>query len=524
MSRFQSEKDHLLTSRDDEGDQVDSEWTGSRLRASKRWITVEPVLMVAFAAVGVHLMISVEYLQSLVARDRAANGSHLNQSCTSNASDPAYQLQQEIQSETSLWAMYLQLCAFGLAALTTPVISAWSDNYGRKVPIFVCCAGILANCAVYLAATSLDLPRYVLFVGEALQGLTGNMVLISPLSLAYIADITREKQRTLRFVVITGTTVLGVACAQFGVGYAVDSFGFAPVYAALCVALGVVLLYIAVPTCLLETRQADRNKETTAEQFGHAFGGIASLFSVKEDKRHIRLILLSAINFTGNFLFQGASALAILYVMAAPICWSAVTVGTYTAVSLTSMCFGTLVGGATLPRCFKEGFVLYICCASYLSYNLITGLVTSTELLFVGAVTGCLRYLQLIVLTAIVSKTVTAGEQGVALGIVTVLGLISLFVAPLVCNATFAATVEFFPGLTFVAMAGASVLPVPLIMILQCMTPTLRKKSIGQDSDKKSSSYGGIDESISALTQATEDDNSITAEAIDAEEAGQSTI
>ena len=239
-----------------------AEWTEDRLRASKRWITIEPIIfsaIIAYATIGT---LRTEYIRSVVSQTFDVNGTGLNANCSTNKSDPAYKLQQEIQSETALWVMYLQLCSSGLTIISAPLLSSWSDQSGRRIALFLSCFGILANCISYLVVSTFSLSHYILLIGETLQGLTGSPILIVAASLAYIADITMKKERLFRFVIIDTTLLFGIGVSQVAMGYVVNDFGFTPPFAAVSAILVLALLYTVVPPCLLETRQRSQDNSS----------------------------------------------------------------------------------------------------------------------------------------------------------------------------------------------------------------------------------------------------------------------
>ena len=239
-----------------------SEWSADRIRASKRWITIEPVIFTALIAYGTIGTLRTEYIRMLVAESFGVNGTGLQPNCSVNRSDPQYKLQEEIQSQTSLSVMYLQLCSAFLNIFSAPVLSSWSDRSGRKGVLFLAALGIFVNCIMYLVVTTFSLSQYLLFIGETVQGLTGSLILIVAASLAYIADITTKKKRLFRFVIIDTTLFFAIGLSQVLMGYIVRDYGYMPPFAAVSAALAVALLYIVLPPCLIETRRCSEEESS----------------------------------------------------------------------------------------------------------------------------------------------------------------------------------------------------------------------------------------------------------------------
>ncbi|XP_022099482.1 proton-coupled folate transporter-like isoform X2 [Acanthaster planci] len=452
------------------------QWDGNRLRASRRWITIEPVIFTCLVAYGTIATLRAEYMRMLVLREHGINSTTGggDQNCNVNTSSPEYLLEEEIQAETALRVMYLVLCSSGLNILSAPLLSVWSDHAGRKPALFICSFGIWVNTAVYLAVTGFHLSPYYLFIGEAVQGLTGSLILILAVSLAYLADVTTKERRMFRFVVVDTTLFFAIAVAQVAMGYVVKYFGFVPPFVAMCAACGVALLYIIVPTLLLETREKD-SSSSSVRQFSDMFLSLVVVFRVKEDNRHIRLALLIVMGFFFTLMFQGALGTSVLLGLGAPICWSTVTVGIFTAVTLFGSCLGLLVAGMTLPRFVKEHWMLYLACLSSLGSYLLTGFASTSLMLFLASAVGCIQNLPGPVIRTMLSKEVSEDEQGVIFAIIGVIESVANFGSPLLLNALYASTVKIYRGLTFFVLAGVTTIPATLIMILHGMSIRKRK-------------------------------------------------
>ncbi|XP_038052979.1 solute carrier family 46 member 3-like [Patiria miniata] len=456
----------ILVKNDDE----ETEWVGDRLRASRRWITIEPVIFTCLIAYGTIQTLRTEYMRLLISREHGVNGTDVDTGCSENTSSPEYRLEQRIQSETSLRVMYLLACSAGLNILSAPLLSTWSDHAGRKAALFICSFGIFVNCAVYLAVTGFHLSANFLFIGECAQGLTGSLILVIAVSLAYIADVTTKNRRMFRFVVIDTTLFFAIAVSQVAMGYVVKYFGFVPPFATMCAACGLSILYIVIPQLLLETREKDTNGSSATKQLSAMFKSLVVVLSVKEGSRHIRLALLIMTSFFFTLMFNGAMGTSVLLGLGSPICWSTITVGIFTAVTLFVGCLGLLVGGLTLPRCLKEHWILYLSCLSSVGCYLLTGFATSSLFMFMASIIGCIRNLPGPVIRTMLSKEVSEDEQGVIFAIIGVIESVASFGSPLMLGALYAKTVEFDGGLAFFVLAAINVVPVALIMILHGMS------------------------------------------------------
>ena len=79
-------------------------------------------------------------------------------------------LADTIQSEASLWLMYLSICSYFPAIFATTIIGTLSDSIGR-IPII----GFIFQNVTLLLVIHFNLPLWVLLISEVLQGCTGDL-------------------------------------------------------------------------------------------------------------------------------------------------------------------------------------------------------------------------------------------------------------------------------------------------------------------------------------------------------------
>lgn len=154
-----------------------------------------------------------------------------------------------------------------------PVLGRWSDVYGRKKILLLSQIGTLVSWVIFLMVffiplTSLSsmsspmlgtfvitLPLLIIFVSRALDGITGGNVSVAN---AYLADITKEKDREVNFGKMSASSNLGfiVGPAMAGILGATALGEIIPVMAALFISLlAVFIIAVRLPesnACLLK--------------------------------------------------------------------------------------------------------------------------------------------------------------------------------------------------------------------------------------------------------------------------------
>ena len=303
--------------------------------AKTRWITVEPVILLAFVGIGTFPTIRSQYLQQRIADDayNYTYPSASNRSCgITNSSDPDYTIQQMIQHDTANWLLYFSVCSTLPSIFMVIVIGKWSDIKGRKVAILVSLLGMLVQSSVYVIVINHQLSMYVLYIAEIAAGFTGGSPLIISVSLAYIADITTPKQRTFRVVIVNTCNVFSVGVAQLAIGYLIAAKGFVPPFYLLISCQTAAILYTTLPKLLYESMELDTGGKSFLSQMSKLLHGIFDLYVKNENGRRWRLLFINAIFFPIAICIFYRSVLT-LYLIGQPFCYPSEFVGIYNAIS-----------------------------------------------------------------------------------------------------------------------------------------------------------------------------------------------
>ena len=312
-------------------------------KAKTRWITVEPIILLAFVGIGSFSTIRAEYLQQRIAKDvyNYTYPTDSNGSCgITNTSDPDYIIQQKIQHETANWSVYFSICSTFPLIFSAIVIGKWSDIKGRKAAMLVPLFGMVVQSSVYLAVIYLHLPMPLLYIAEIASGLTGGSPLLTSVALAYVADITTIEQRTFRVVMVETCLIISVGVGQLANGYLIAAKGFDPSFYLLLSCQITAILYTIIPKLLYESIELNSSGESFSSQMSKLFHGIFDLYKNNEDNRRWRLLLINAIFVPIILLIYGYTSTIPLYVIGQPFCWSSVLVGIFNAVSIGILAVG----------------------------------------------------------------------------------------------------------------------------------------------------------------------------------------
>lgn len=157
-------------------------------------ISVEPIMLLDGLAYS-NMVVLVENLQM----DKVCQV-NLNQTVEVCANLSQYNdVKNSMSKEVSVFAMYNGIIMAVIPLFFILFMGAWSDKYGRKVPLVVATLGHLLYALGYLVASMVTTwpVEYLLFVA-LLDSLGGGTVSFLTAANSYISDVTSEKSRTSR--------------------------------------------------------------------------------------------------------------------------------------------------------------------------------------------------------------------------------------------------------------------------------------------------------------------------------------
>ncbi|XP_064827383.1 lysosomal proton-coupled steroid conjugate and bile acid symporter SLC46A3 [Oncorhynchus masou masou] len=198
------------------------------------------------------------------------------------------------------------------------------------------------------------------------------------------------------------------------------------------------------------------------------FQGVYLLFiaSPRRRKTVLGLILAAFAFYTVSKL--GGMSIFILYELNAPLCWSEVLVGYGSALS-TLIYLGSFAGVSLLSRCLRDGYIVLLGLLSVAAGLLMAAFAKSTLLMFLVRLPLLLSIMPAPVLRSMMSKIVLRSEQGAVFACVAFVEMLSIGVGITVFSSTYASTVSWFPGFSFLLASAIALIPAVLIGVVMCL-------------------------------------------------------
>nr|XP_045593015.1 proton-coupled folate transporter-like [Procambarus clarkii] len=168
-------------------------------------VTVEPLMLLdglAFSSIHVY----IENLQ--MDRVCRVTSGFSQQVCDNLRAQPGANV--EVQQRYSVFALYNGIIAAALPLFFILFMGAWSDKYGRKVPLVAVQVGHALHAAGYLLASlAPSWPAEVLLAVTLLDTLGGGTVSFLTAANSYIGDVSSEESRTSRVGLANSIWFLG---------------------------------------------------------------------------------------------------------------------------------------------------------------------------------------------------------------------------------------------------------------------------------------------------------------------------
>ncbi|XP_077968046.1 proton-coupled folate transporter-like isoform X2 [Styela clava] len=136
--------------------------------------------------------------------------------------------EEMVVNDASRWTMYSCLAFFVPCAVSSLIVTAWSDKIGRKSAISFPIFGTAIASAVQTMAIIYRLPLYWMIIVSFIYGASGSYVALLNIGTAYLSDITREEDRNRRFTILEVCASFGGGVVLIASGYWIDSQRFIP--------------------------------------------------------------------------------------------------------------------------------------------------------------------------------------------------------------------------------------------------------------------------------------------------------
>ncbi|XP_042230729.1 solute carrier family 46 member 3-like [Homarus americanus] len=462
------------------------------LMAALRTITVEPVMLLDGACKEAMLLF-IENVQ--MNKICSVNLGLSPEVCANLSAHPEQSVL--VQREFSLFAFYNSIIMSVLPLIFVLFMGAWSDKYGRKIPLLMTLVGHVLYAGGYLLVNwQTSWPVEVLYLVTLLEALGGANAGLLSSTISYISDICHENQRTSRISTANSVWFLGGPLGTL-IGALIIK------YSGYDLALGLVLLaYIAAVAYVFvfikeshgpfakkalqaqgsfkdePTLEKKDTKVTTMFTDFFNWRRVVESFKTAFRKREGNARCLLMVVIMGNMIRRMARGFFMYMFVRRALHWEATDYGYWISYRNLLAALGSLFLVPFLTRLlsFTDASLVVLGTVSMISEYVCYGLVSGPSqsfLMWLGPPAGVISNAMVIAFKSMSTKLVTSHEKGRINAVMAALNGLMPMVGYAAYSPLYYNTVDTFPAAQFFFGASLNV----IIMIAFILVELLRQTS-----------------------------------------------
>ncbi|XP_063306014.1 proton-coupled folate transporter [Pelobates fuscus] len=423
-------------------------------------LTVEPVLFLSMFAMALQGPLVTQYIWDRVSADLGFNGTkqqgcgHLN-----GTTDP---LQQEVETLTSHWSLYINLGGFVVGIFSVMLLGPWSDSVGRRPVLILPGFGLALQAAIYLVVMYQKLHVGYFLLGRIISGISGDFNMILAGCFAYIADVSNRQSRTFRVAILEACLGIAGMVASIIGGQWREAQGYInPFWLVFAVNL-VTALYVYL--CVGESvKEKKPSRLFTLRHYQSVF----RLFTVAgENKRRGKLCLYLLAFLLVVTVHMGAKDLFVIYELSSPLCWHSDLIG-YGSAAEHLTYLSSLAGLRLFQLCLADSWVAEMGFLSNIAGLVVISLAATTPMMFTGYGLRFFAMATTPIIRSKLSKLVDEGDQGAIFSSVACVEGLSYLLATGIFNSLYPATLHFMKGFPFLLGGLLLLIPAGIIGIIE---------------------------------------------------------
>lgn len=271
-----------------------------------------------------------------------------------------------IQKEATEQLTYMSFLSSFLAIIPTFFIGYISDRFGRKISFLITIFGLLLHQIIYILVFVLEAPLPFLYIGSALEGLTGYISCAIMTAFIMLADITSPgKERAFRIAVMEGVLASSSALSVLGVGFWIKYSAFLiPMLCStgLCV-VTIIVWIVFVP----ETRPfvIDQNHERSKFKvlnFNIIKRCFVFYYQDSPEKRRGEMSTLLLILVLAASCLLSKSNVTTLFLLNTPLCWTELHITVVTSLQILVNWVAGILFLRLLQRVMRDVSMLTLGC------------------------------------------------------------------------------------------------------------------------------------------------------------------
>uniref|UniRef100_A0A8C4ND46 Proton-coupled folate transporter n=1 Tax=Eptatretus burgeri TaxID=7764 RepID=A0A8C4ND46_EPTBU len=185
------------------------------------WLGSAPVIALAMFGLAVLGPLTTQYMFRVLAGDNMSNETEHN-TCGNETTDSQLKV---AEAEAARWNMWAGLAGGILSLISTPLVGAASDKWGRQPVMGLTLLGLIAQAAMTVAMIICNLPLPLVVVARASSGLLGDFSGLLAAGFAYEADNCSPARRAPHIAILEASLGMAGMVAGLSTGPWMKAYG-----------------------------------------------------------------------------------------------------------------------------------------------------------------------------------------------------------------------------------------------------------------------------------------------------------
>ena len=387
-------------------------------------------------------------------------------------------LEDWIQGEAGSYLIYYRILVNFPAIFLGLFCGAWSDKYGRKIPMMLPSLGSVMSVLFYMMSlASEDNAITLILVGAFIQGAFGKSSVITMAVNSYASDITDKEDRTRKLGKLLAMNFFGLFAGALLAGLFQDMSDLPATFCtvvflhALVVLITIMCMQETVPF-LVERQDLSSLQQQKKQRMCGIYDNIKESIKVLTKKRNHKgrkiVLILFLVSLLNQTCKVGETDITLLFVSRSPLNWPKSWYGYLLSLDYAVMGVCLIIFLPILSNIIRmsDGGIVIIGLSCKIVRLLWAGFIQESWMVYISVVIGSFAGLITSSIRSLFSKTVDEDELGKVFSLLASAETLSKLLGTLIFVSMYGATAFLYPGFTYLVECLMYVLMTVIIVLM----------------------------------------------------------
>lgn len=371
-------------------------------------------------------------------------------------------LEDDVQSEAGNYLIYYRMLVNFPAILLGLFCGAWSDKYGRKIPMMLPSLGSVLSVLFYMMSlASKDYAIGLILFGALIQGSFGKSSVITMAVNSYASDITDKDDRTRKLGKLLAMNFFGLFAGALLAGIFQDTSDLPATFCTVVFLHAVVVIVTVI--CMPETvpfpvERQDRDIPKGRGQLcicDNMKESLSVLVKKRVNQGRKIVLVLFLISLMNQTCKVGETDITLLFVTHSPLSWPKSWYGYLLSLDYAVMGVCLLLVLPILSNILNlpDGAIVIIGLLCKIIRLFWAAFIQESWMVYVSVIIGSFAGMITSSIRSLMSKAVEENEMGKVFSLLASAETASKLLGTVIFVSLYGATAYFFPGFAFVVEA-----------------------------------------------------------------------